>query len=250
MNHLSSGRSGLVAVALILALAVVGCGDSSGGSGAGGGGGSSGSGPSAEDGVCYFELRSSFWCDDGQVEIGTWGVSCNQDAKSDCNSTVYVSGTEYHSGCEWETQFRNIEWISASECAARQEAGVLLANGTECAYHQDCQTGCCGSPQSGSVCVDCEEITNGSTTTTTGGNDPCGPGTGTVSCGGGTCCPGDHPVCCSDGLCYTTDAECTGDPCGPGTDTVDCGDGTCCPSDYPICCSDGGCNLDDGSCAG
>jgi len=209
---MSSYRSNLIALAFTIGLAA-GCGDDSSERTTE----ESGGGAHADDGVCYLEVKSGLWCDDGQVDAGTWAVSCNEDAKSDCNAAVYASSTQYNLGCDWEIQFRNIAWMSASECTARTEAGVLLANGTECAYHQDCKTGCCGNSQAGAVCVACA--------VTTGASPAPGPTPGsTAACSGPSCCgpannsrlDGNGKCSCDEGYVWLSsdlnDLRCTKDP--------------------------------------
>ena len=71
---------------------------------------------------------------------------CSQIAESDCRPVGdFAGGQEYDAGCTWETQYRDIEWMSVAACEAQAEENPLDPDGTPCAYHEDCQSGCCGA---------------------------------------------------------------------------------------------------------
>lgn len=113
-------------------------------------------GDSTASRTCYVEVKVGHWCDDGEVDAGVWEVACFEVTEDRCNATEFPSGIEFFGGCEWETKQERHEWISAAECSERASEGLLLPDGAECAYHQDCESGCCGEPGA-YVCVPCGE---------------------------------------------------------------------------------------------
>ena len=214
---------------------------------------------SGPEGVCYMEIKVGFWCDDGQVDAGVWEVECAAVERSECNNDQFASGVEYFSGCEWETKFENHAWMSQTQCEEKQEEGLLLANGEECAYHQDCESGCCGSPTAGYVCVPCDDVGGGPENTPAACvDDVDNDGDGYVDCdasypdfeccGMGTCaCSG---ACADKGACAAPSAEsneaaCTDQQDNDGDGYIDCDASL---PDYE-CCGVGSCACT-GACAG
>jgi hypothetical protein len=119
--------------------------------------GTGGSGPGVSgSGVCYVETKVGFWCDDGQVDPGVWQVACFDVPEERCNAEAFPSTTEYESGCDWEKKFERHAFMTPEACEQKEREGLLLHDGEDCAYHEHCQSGCCGSPTAGYVCVPCE----------------------------------------------------------------------------------------------
>ena len=123
--------------ALVLAGLLVGCGiDDSGGT--------SGGPDSEEQGTCYFETISNYWCTDGTSQHGTWSAECSAIAQGDCGPIGDLAGGQDPTAeCTYETQFRRIQWVSAEACNRMLQENILDPDGTPCAYHEDCQSGCC-----------------------------------------------------------------------------------------------------------
>jgi hypothetical protein len=165
------------------------------------------------------------------VNAGTWEVQCQEVAKERCNATEFASNVQHFDGCDWETKWERHAWMSAEECADKKAAGLLLPDGTECAYHQDCKTGCCGSPAAGSVCVPCDEPAVGEDTV-----EACTDGTDNdggmyYDCGDVDCCSvvdcSIHPNTYCAKL-ENTVAACMDEKDNDGDGFIDCDDGHCC----------------------
>jgi hypothetical protein len=107
-----------------------------------------------EPGLCYFETRTGFSCSDGQTEHGTWEAVCSDIAEESCAPVGDFEGlSNYVDGCTFESVYRNIEWMSPEDCEEKLSMSVLDPDGTECSYHEDCESGCCsGVCSPASVC--------------------------------------------------------------------------------------------------